>query len=99
MVLRVVVAEDAYLVREGMQRVLEKDAEVQLVGVCQDLPGAFTTVEAQAPDVVVTDIRMPPSHQDEGIQLAARLRANHPQVGVVVLSQFDEPEYAVRLLE
>lgn len=99
MAVRVVVAEDAYLVREGIQRVLERDAEVELVGVCENLASALATIEAQVPDVVVTDIRMPPSHQDEGIQLAAQLRATHPRVGVVVLSQFDEPEFAVRLLE
>jgi DNA-binding NarL/FixJ family response regulator len=99
MTLRIVVAEDSYLVREGIQRVLERDPELELVGSGQDFPSTLAAVEYHAPDVLVTDIRMPPGNRDEGIEIAAMLRERNPLTGVVVLSQFDEPEYAVRLFE
>jgi DNA-binding NarL/FixJ family response regulator len=94
----VVVAEDSYLVREGIGRLLETDPSVELVGTCADLDSLLASVERQMPAVVVTDIRMPPSYTDEGIRAAARLRETHPDLGVVVLSQHDEPEYALKLL-
>jgi DNA-binding NarL/FixJ family response regulator len=97
--IRVVVAEDAFLVREGIRRLLEPEADIELVAACADLPSLLEAIEAEQPDVVLTDIRMPPSDQDEGIQVAAGLRETSPETGVVVLSQFAEPEYALALLE
>ena len=101
MAIRVVLAEDNLLVREGVRRLLEtrKDASIEVVASCGDLDGLLAAVDAQQPDVVVTDIRMPPTQTDEGLQVAARLRKSHPQVGVVLLSQFDAPVYARALLE
>jgi DNA-binding NarL/FixJ family response regulator len=95
----VVLAEDSYLVREGVRRLLETDPEIELTSCCVDLAGLLAAVERDLPDVVVTDIRMPPTGTDEGIQAAAWIRENHPTVGVVVLSQYTAPGYAVALLE
>jgi DNA-binding NarL/FixJ family response regulator len=97
--IRVVVAEDTYLVREGIRRLLEPEPDIDLVAACEDLPSLLEAIEAEQPDVVLTDIRMPPSSQDEGIQVADRLRETSPDTGVVVLSQFAAPEYALALLE
>jgi DNA-binding NarL/FixJ family response regulator len=97
--IRVVLAEDHYLVREGIRRVLAARAEVEVVAVCGDLESLLEAVETHEPDVVVTDIRMPPGGTDEGIQAAERLRESHPEIGVVVLSQFSQPGYALALLE
>jgi DNA-binding NarL/FixJ family response regulator len=97
--IRVVVAEDAYLVREGIRRLLETEQDIDVVGSCEDLPSLLEAIEAERPDVVLTDIRMPPTNQDEGIQVADRLRKTSPETGVVVLSQFAAPEYALALLE
>jgi DNA-binding NarL/FixJ family response regulator len=97
--IRVVLAEDHYLVREGVRGLLASQADIEVVAVCGDLDSLFAAVEAEHPDVVVTDIRMPPGNADEGIQAAARLRASEPDVGVVVLSQYANPTYALALLE
>jgi len=99
--IRVALAEDNLLVREGVRRLLEtrNDATIQVVASCGDLDSLLEAVDSQQPDVVVTDIRMPPTLTDEGLQIAARLRKSHPQVGVVLLSQFDAPVYARALLE
>jgi DNA-binding NarL/FixJ family response regulator len=99
--IRVVLAEDNLLVREGVRRLLEtrKDAIIEVVASCGDLDSLLEAVDTMQPDVVVTDIRMPPTQTDEGLQIAARLRKSHPQVGVVLLSQFDAPVYARALLE
>ncbi len=99
MPIRVVLAEDHYLVREGVRGLLASQADIEVVAVCGDLDSLFAAVEAEHPDVVVTDIRMPPGNADEGIQAAARLRASEPDVGVVVLSQYANPTYALALLE
>lgn len=99
MPIRLVVAEDNYLVREGVLRVLAGQPDLEVVGVCGDLGGLLAVVEAQSPDVVLTDIRMPPTGVDEGIQAAVRLRKLHPDIGIVVLSQYSEPRYALALLE
>jgi DNA-binding NarL/FixJ family response regulator len=95
----VVLADDHYLVREGVRRLLETEPDVEVVAVCSDLDSLLGAVDANPPDVVVTDIRMPPSNADEGIQAAGRLRETHPGVGVVVLSQYATPSYALALLE
>ena len=93
MPIRVVVAEDNYLVREAVTRLLESDPDIEVAGVCADFDGLLATVAAESPDVVLTDIRMPPTGTDEGVRAAAELRQSHPQLGVVVLSQFVEPGY------
>jgi len=97
--LRIVVAEDSLLVREGLAKMLEAQEGLEVAALCEDLDGLVAAVEAEHPDVVLTDIRMPPTGTDEGIRAAARLRDEHPGVGVVVLSQFAEPEYALALLD
>ena len=97
--IRVVLAEDHYLVREGVRRLLATQSDLEVVAVCTDLDSLLAAVETESPDVVVTDIRMPPGGADEGIQAAVRLRETHPEVGVVVLSQYSEPRYALALLE
>jgi len=97
--IRVVLAEDHFLVREGLRRLLETQPELEVVAVCSDLDSLFAAVEAEKPDVVITDIRMPPGGVDEGIQAALRLRETDAEVGVVVLSQYLEPRYALALLE
>jgi DNA-binding NarL/FixJ family response regulator len=99
MPLRLVIAEDHLLVREGVRRLLEADPELEVAAVCGDLDSLFAAVETEHPDVVVTDIRMPPGNSDEGIQAAERLRISDPDVGVVVLSQYATPSYALALLE
>jgi DNA-binding NarL/FixJ family response regulator len=99
MPIRVVVAEDNLLVREGLERLLELQADVEVVASCPDLDALLEAVENARPDVVVTDIRMPPDHTDEGIRAARQLRDEHPTVGVVILSQFSDPSYALALLE
>jgi len=99
MALRVVVAEDSMLVREGIVSVLAADPDITVVSEASDLDSLLGAVDEHAPDVVVTDIRMPPSGTDEGIRAATRIREQHPEVGVVVLSQFAEPGYALELLD
>jgi len=97
--IRVVLAEDHALVREGISRLIDAQPDLELVGVALDLRQLYSTIEQCDPDVVVTDIRMPPTGTDEGIQAATWLRANHPNIGVVVLSQFVTPVYALALLK
>jgi DNA-binding NarL/FixJ family response regulator len=97
--IRVVLADDSYLVREALEHVLAADDGIKVVATCRDRDSLLAAVEAERPDVVVTDIRMPPADADEGLQVAAALRLNHPEIGVVVLSQFVEPRYGVALLD
>jgi len=99
MAIRVVFAEDNYLVREGVQRLLDREPDIDVVGTCGDLPSLWEAIQVEKPGVVLTDIRMPPTNRDEGIQVADRLRETSPETGVVVLSQFAAPEYALALLE
>jgi DNA-binding NarL/FixJ family response regulator len=99
MPIRLVLAEDNYLVREGVRRLLETEPDLEVAAVCGDLGSLLAAVDAERPDVVVTDIRMPPGGADEGIQAAERLRETSPEVGVVVLSQYTNPSYALALLE
>jgi DNA-binding NarL/FixJ family response regulator len=95
----VVLAEDNALLRHGLARLIGSAADLELVGAAADLPGCLALVEEHGPDVVVTDIRMPPGNTDEGIQAATRLRETNPEVGVVVLSQYAVPTYVLALLE
>jgi DNA-binding NarL/FixJ family response regulator len=97
--IRIVLAEDDYLVREGVRRLLETRRDLEVVATCDDLDSLLAAAETERPDVVLTDIRMPPGGGDEGIRAAKRLRETRPETGVVVLSQFSNPEYALALLE
>jgi DNA-binding NarL/FixJ family response regulator len=100
MTLRVALAEDSFIVREGIAQVLDDhEGDVTVVASCADVESLLRAVEELRPDVVVTDIRMPPTNTDEGIRLAARLRDTHPEMGVVVLSNYADPAYALALLE
>src|SRR5690349_8684200 len=99
MPIRLVIAEDHYLVREGVRRLLEAQPDLEIAAVCGDLESLLDAVEREDPDVVVTDIRMPPGNSDEGIQAAMRLRGARPKLGVVVLSQYADPSYALALLD
>lgn len=97
---RVVVAEDSYLIREGIRKALEEQAdEIEVLEYCPDLPTLLHAVERHRPDVVITDIRMPPTNTDEGIQAATAVRNLDPDIGVVVISQYVTPHYALALFE
>jgi DNA-binding NarL/FixJ family response regulator len=96
---RVVFAEDNYLVREGTAALLQSSTEVDLVGTAASLDELLTAVEELRPEAVLTDIRMPPTNTTEGIDAARRIRDEHPEIGVVVLSQYAEQEYAYDLLK
>jgi DNA-binding NarL/FixJ family response regulator len=97
--LRVVFAEDNYLVREGTAALLADRDDVELVAAVGDRDALLEAVEEHRPDSVLTDIRMPPTNTTEGIDAARRIRASHPEIGVVVLSQYAEEEYAHELLK
>ena len=97
MSIRVVAAEDSFLAREGIVSILGDIEDVELVEMSGDLDELRDAVERTSPDIVLTDIRMPPTNTDEGIRFAAELREQHPEMGVVVLSQHAEPRYAMAL--
>jgi len=99
MAIRVVVGEDSVVIREGLERMLERSEDIEIVATCADAATLRAAIAEQRPDVVLTDIRMPPSGTDEGIRVAVELRETAPEVGVVVLSQHVEPAYALALLE
>ncbi|MBA2318348.1 MAG: response regulator transcription factor [Euzebyales bacterium] len=99
MPIRVVLAEDSYLVREAVRLLFEAEPQLELAAVCGDYDSLMAAVEAHAPDVVLTDIRMPPTGTDEGIRAAQQLRESSPATGVVVLSQYADPGYAITLFE
>ena len=92
-------AEDHYLIREALRGLLATQDDFEIAAVCEDLDSLLEAVEAERPDVVLTDIRMPPGNTDEGIQVATRLRETSPEVGVVVLSQYATPTFVLALLE
>jgi DNA-binding NarL/FixJ family response regulator len=96
--MRVVVADDVMLTREGIVRLLE-EAGIEVAAQAEDAEGLLREVRLKRPDVAIADIRMPPSHTDEGLVAAQRIRAEHPDIAVLVLSQYVEPSYAMRLLE
>jgi DNA-binding NarL/FixJ family response regulator len=98
MALRLVVADDNYLVREGLGALLAEVAEIEVVAMATDASSLIRSVGESSPDAVLTDIRMPPTHTNEGIVAAKRIRAEHPNIGVVVLSQYVEEDYAFELL-
>jgi DNA-binding NarL/FixJ family response regulator len=99
MPIRVALGEDSLIVREGLRKLLDGAPAMELVAAAGDLPSLRDACDRDRPDVVVTDIRMPPTDTDEGIRLAAELREDHPEMGVVVLSQFADPIYALALLD
>ena len=96
--IRVVVAEDSFLVRDGLIRLLDSQPDIEVVGSGVDYDDALAAVDAQRPDVLLTDIRMPPTRGDEGIKLAEHCRRAHPTIGVLLLSQYVEPGYVKALL-
>ena len=96
--IRVLLAEDNLLLRQGVRSLLEMEDGIDVVDAVGDLDALFVAVAEHEPDVLVTDIRMPPTGTDEGVVAASRLRQTHPRLGVVVLSQYDEPDYALALL-
>src|SRR5262245_21666686 len=93
MATRLVLAEDNLIVREGVRQLLGIVDEIELVAVCTDRDSLLLAAESHQPDAIVTDIRMPPGHSDEGIQVAEQLRRTSPKTGVVVLSQYSDGEY------
>jgi DNA-binding NarL/FixJ family response regulator len=97
--IKVVLAEDSYLVREGVRRMLEQEPDIELLAVCEDYDSLLSAIASTRPDVVLTDIRMPPTGTDEGIRAAERLRQVRPAAGVVLLSQYADPGYALAFLE
>ena len=99
MAIKVVLAEDSYLVREGVRRMLENEPDIELLAVCEDYDSLLSAIANTQPDVVLTDIRMPPTGTDEGIRAAERLRQVRPAAGVVLLSQYADPGYALAFLE
>jgi DNA-binding NarL/FixJ family response regulator len=97
--MRIVLADDSLLVREGVQHILEHEEGIELVGSYPDHETLLAAIADDQPDVVLTDLRMPPDQRDEGIMVANALRETHPHIGVIVLSQYAEPAYAIALLE
>lgn len=97
MVLRVALADDSYLVREGLRQVLGGVPELKLIAVCDDVYSLVEAIDKDRPNVVVSDIRMPPFRDREGIRLAGQLRETHPEIGVVILSQYADPSLALDL--
>jgi DNA-binding NarL/FixJ family response regulator len=99
MPIRIALGEDSLIVREGVRQLLAVDQEIEIVAAVADQLSLRQACDDEHPDVVITDIRMPPTHTDEGIRLAAELRETHPEIGVVILSQFSDPSYALSLLD
>ncbi|HTE59671.1 MAG TPA: response regulator transcription factor [Solirubrobacteraceae bacterium] len=99
MAIRVILGEDSFIVREGLRQVIAGAPQLELEAECGDADALLREIEERKPDVVLTDIRMPPTQTDEGIRLAAHLRVAHPRIGVVVLSQYADPGYVLELLE
>ena len=99
MAITLIIADDSLIAREGIQQILAAEPDLEVVASVADLPELLDAVERERPDVVLTDIRMPPTLSDEGIRFANRLRETYPEVGVIVLSQYEEPRYALSLIE
>jgi DNA-binding NarL/FixJ family response regulator len=97
--IRLMIADDTYLIREALEQIVGDAQGIEVVGTCADRDALLQAIDAAPPDAVITDIRMPPTGTDEGIQVARVLRERHPRVGVVVLTQFADPSYVVALLE
>jgi DNA-binding NarL/FixJ family response regulator len=97
--LRIAIAEDSYLVREALCQLLAGVPELEVVAVCENSYALLEAVERESPDVVLSDVRMPPFREREGVHVAAQLRETHPEIGVVILSQYADPAYALELFE
>ena len=97
-VITVVLADDNLIVRTGVRALLAREADVQVVGEAADHPELLAAAAEHQPQVVVSDIRMPPTFQREGIDAAKEIRQRQPGTGIVILSQYDDPEYAIALL-
>jgi DNA-binding NarL/FixJ family response regulator len=97
--LRVAIADDSYLLREALSHLLASSPELELVAMCEDTYSLLEAIERESPDVVLADIRMPPFREREGIQVASQLRETHPEIGVVILSQYADPSLALELFE
>ena len=97
--IRVVIGEDTFLMREALERIVSGFEYVEAVAFCGDRPSLTAAIERERPDAVLTDIRMPPTGTDEGIQVARELRVSHPNIGVVILSQFADPSYVLDFLD
>jgi DNA-binding NarL/FixJ family response regulator len=97
--LRVLIAEDAYLMREGTRRLLEEQDDVEVIGTAGTLDGVLTEARRLQPDVVLMDVKMPPTHTTEGIDAAHAIKAERPETGIVMLTQHDDEEYVWALLE
>jgi len=96
---RLIYAEDHYIAREGVRRLLEAQPELEVVAVCVDLPSVLAAIDEHRPDVLLTDIRMPPTGTDEGIRASEHLRTVRPEAGAVVLSQYADPQFALAFFE
>ncbi len=94
----VFVADDSVFIREGVKAMLSRQPDIEIVGAAEDYDGLVDGAEAMAPNVVVSDIRMPPNFRNEGIDACKLIRKRHPGTGIVILSQFDDPDYAIALL-
>lgn len=97
--MRIVLADDSMLVREGVQRILEDEPGMELVGVYSDRESLLGAIDRDRPNVVLTDLRMPPTQEDEGIAIANVLRVEHPEIAVIVLTQYADPGFMIALLE
>jgi DNA-binding NarL/FixJ family response regulator len=97
--LRLVIAEDSYLIRKALQQLLTGAPALEIVAVCEDAYALLEAIERERPDVVVSDIRMPPFHKREGLDMAVRLRKTHPGIGVVILTQHADPAHVLELFE
>ena len=99
MTLRLILADDHFLVREGVRQLLAAHPDIEVVATAADLPELVEAAERHKPDVVLTDIRMPPDHIDEGVRFASHCRAHHPEMGTILLSHYAQPAYVRALLE
>src|SRR3954470_4880114 len=99
MAIRVVLADDSRAVRDVLAEILNRSPEVDLVALADDEPTLLAAIEQFSPDVVVTDIRMPPTGTDEGVRVAESLARTHPRIGVVILSQYDDPSWLARVFD
>jgi DNA-binding NarL/FixJ family response regulator len=97
--MRIVVADDSLLMREAIEHIFQGEDEIEIAAVCEDRDSLYAAIERERPDVVVTDIRMPPAEAAAGIEVANRLRESYPEMGVVILSQYTEVHYVLALLE
>jgi DNA-binding NarL/FixJ family response regulator len=97
--IRLILADDSYIIREGVRELIRGLDDIEVVAACSDLDTLNDAIDRERPDVVLTDIRMPPTNTDEGIRMADAQRRSHPEIGVVVLSQYSDAEYALALLD